>query len=151
MAASTRPLPSIFWDRVGFGRLDECWLWKGALNEAGYGEFVYIRDGKKNRPTAHRAAYRYTFGPIPDGLQINHRCDVRHCCNPRHLYAGTHLDNMRDMSERGRAGRPRGLTDEQVRDIRSMKRTGAALAKDLGVSQATISLIRTRRTYTDVE
>lgn len=100
---------------------------------------------------AHRAAYFFTHGSIPEGLQINHHCDVPACCNPRHLYAGTHAENMRDAVERNRhVGRPRLFDDEAVRAIRDSPLSGVALARDLGCDQSTISLIRARKTYEHV-
>ncbi len=85
--------------------LGPCWIWRGALTH-GYGQF-YL-DGRVER--AHRVAYKLAVGPIPlsaavtstHGVCILHRCDVRACVNPSHLYAGDHLANMRDMMERGR-------------------------------------------------
>ena len=145
------PIPRRFWECVGAGRLDECWLWCKEINtQTGYGVFCYTEGGKRYRQSAHRAAYRYTFGAIPEGMQVNHHCDVRACVNPRHLYAGTQSDNMCDRRDRGRTGRPRLFTDEQVRMIRSSPESGAALARSLGCNQATISLVRTGRTYADV-
>jgi hypothetical protein len=52
---------------------------------------------------AHRRAWELTHGPIPDGFLICHRCDVKLCVNPEHLFLGTPLDNMRDKMEKGRA------------------------------------------------
>lgn len=72
-----------------------CWLWTGATTEAGYGVFWA-------RPLryAHVFAYEMFIGPIPEGLELDHKCRVRNCCNPRHLEPVTHAENTR----RGIAG-----------------------------------------------
>jgi hypothetical protein len=51
---------------------------------------------------SHRAAWKLTHGPIPDGLQVLHRCDNPPCCNPAHLFLGTQQDNIADMHKKGR-------------------------------------------------
>ena len=50
----------------------------------------------------HRLMWEQKNGPVPDGLFVLHRCDVRACCNPDHLFLGTPLDNMQDMHAKGR-------------------------------------------------
>jgi hypothetical protein len=77
---------------------DDCWLWTGSLDLKGYG--TVRRRGKTAR--AHRVAYQLWVGDIPNGLHVLHRCDLRSCCNPQHLWLGTHADNMRDMATKGR-------------------------------------------------
>jgi hypothetical protein len=76
-----------------------CWIWTGNDNGFGYGLF---RIGKR-RIMAHRVAWELYCGPIPDGLQANHKCDVPSCVNPNHLYLGTQAENLEDCRQRGRA------------------------------------------------
>jgi len=78
-----------------------CWLWEGAQNNRGYG-YIGLSGAKGGNVLAHRSMWELTNGPIPDGLWVLHRCDVRICCNPDHLFLGTPLDNMRDMHAKGR-------------------------------------------------
>ncbi len=88
-----------FWRRVRKG--DGCWIWTGEKYQNGYGRFNW-RYSPRCSTTAHRAAYMLTNGPIADGMIACHRCDVRDCVNPSHIFIGSHLDNMRDMREKGR-------------------------------------------------
>jgi hypothetical protein len=151
-----------------------CWLWDGAQGSFAYGH-IRIR-GRVMR--AHRVAHMHWNGPIPSGAFVLHGCDVPACCNPQHLRAGTAAENVRDCIERGR-NRPGGpghgdahwsrkhpewiirgsrqrsakLTDDDVRRIRSLLAdgaTGRAIAKDLGVSASTVSLVRLGRRWRHV-
>lgn len=72
-----------------------CWEWTSAKSD-GYGWFG-IGHAKAYR--AHRESYKHFVGEIPNGLQIDHLCRVRHCVNPAHLEAVTARENVR----RGRA------------------------------------------------
>lgn len=70
---------------------DGCWLWTAATaGGTGYGSF---HDGTK-RLGAHRFAYELWRGPIPEGLELDHVCQVRPCVNPDHLRAVTHAAHM---------------------------------------------------------
>lgn len=89
-----------FWPRVT--KTPTCWLWHGARFSNGYG--CCFDGGKPRRTLAHRMAYRLKIGQIPQNLLVLHRCDVRLCVNPDHLFLGTHADNTHDMIVKGRAG-----------------------------------------------
>jgi hypothetical protein len=74
-----------------------CWLFVGCLAR-GYGQLLF--DGKRHK--AHRLMWQAVHGDIPAGLFVCHRCDVRRCINPDHLFLGTCRDNTRDALEKGR-------------------------------------------------
>lgn len=101
-----RPYEVWFWERVAKGDPDECWLWTGHLGSGGYGA-AYVRGVRTNRG-AHRVAYELAVGPVPDGLEIDHLCFTRRCCNPAHLEPVTHAENVRRSYERHRACKREG-------------------------------------------
>lgn len=70
---------------------EDCWIWHGSISSRGYGQL-----GKDRKMLmAHRVAYTLRYGPIPDGLQIDHLCRVSACYNPDHLEAVTQSVNLR--------------------------------------------------------
>ena len=91
-----REEPWRFWAKVERRGGDECWLWLGACDSAGYG-----RTTKAAIP-AHRLAWELTFGEDPGDLFVCHHCDNPPCCNPAHLFLGTSGDNSRDSVAKGR-------------------------------------------------
>ena len=75
-----------------------CWIWQRAHQKNGYGTaHLYGRS-----TPAHRVAYKAFIGEITLGLEVCHKCDVRDCVNPAHLYLATHAENMRDLGRKGR-------------------------------------------------
>ena len=78
--------------------------------------------------SAHRFSYMIANGEIPVGMFICHKCDVKGCVNPEHLYAGTHEDNTRDIVDRGRQAKTSGR--RRVLPLRSVYKHGRALSED---------------------
>lgn len=83
-------MPERFWRKVEVDPETGCWLWTAYLTSAGYGQFQF---GCRHE-FAHRAAYAGLVGPIPEGLQIDHLCRNRRCCNPDHLEPVTQKENL---------------------------------------------------------
>lgn len=142
-----------------------CWLWVGMLSSVGYGRCTI--NGKTIG--AHRISYELHNGPIPKGLFVLHKCDIRACVNPAHLFLGTNLDNMRDRDMKGRGAsgarhwahlrpeefavkcRPGAkLTEEQVTEIRQLGQQGvsqAEIARQYGVSRQAICRIQHNKVW----
>lgn len=141
-----------FHDKVMADPNSGCWIWTGALNAQGYGVLgVY---GKVIR--AHRFSWELVNGPIPRGLCALHKCDVRACVNPDHIFLGTMQDNSTDMVQKGRH-RPVFISGEdsvsarlnaqQVLAIRNDKRSAEKLSPEYGVCPSTIRAVRRRETW----
>ena len=78
---------------------DGCLLWQGAPGKRGHARMRY----QGQTYLVHRVAWSLGNGPIPDGMQINHRCGVANCVEVTHLYLGTQAENMRDRIGHGTA------------------------------------------------
>ncbi len=156
---------SRLWQRVDMNP-DGCWLFKGAAKSR-YGR-IQFRD---RLDLAHRVAWILTYGEIPDGMWVLHKCDVPKCVRPDHLFLGTPKENVEDMMAKGRHYHgdeqwtrkhpervPRGeemvtskLTEGQVRRIRDRFAAGGVsknrLAREEGVSHPTIRRIIARKVW----
>ncbi len=134
-----------------------CWLWKGSCAKEGYGQISV-----HNQPRAlHVVSYEVFIGPVPEGHEVCHKCDVRRCGHPEHFFAGTRAANVRDMWSKDRASRPpritgerhalATLTDGQVAEIRKLRSSDIpqrVIAKQFGVSQSTVWRIAHGKTRT---
>jgi hypothetical protein len=126
-----------------------CILWTGRTLPNGYGATRHL--GKWE--TTHRLSFIIHNGH-PQGLHVRHTCDHKLCMNPAHLVAGTHDQNMQDKVDRNRTFKPKGQVNtnaklgvEEVLSIRRDTRSGRAIAKEYGVSPATICNIRKRKSW----
>lgn len=147
-----------------------CWLWIGAKHSGGYGA-VRLNG---TAMASSRATWIIFNGEIPKGMQINHKCNVRLCVNPDHLYVGTAKQNLEDISRdietckkrsvklsrrhRGEGNWAALLTEKDVLNIRKIIIKNKAnrceiikkdneIAKKYSVSRYTIQDIRLRRSW----
>jgi hypothetical protein len=142
--------PDDVWKRVDVRDPEECWLWRGAI-AGGYGQ-IQIAGVKM---PAHRAAFISSFGTHPGDLFVCHRCDVKLCCNPTHLFLGTSSENLQDASRKGliahgeRCARAK-LTAAEVREIRRCDSAGedrAAIADRFAITRSNVGFICRRQTW----
>lgn len=152
-----------FWSKVDVRGDDDCWNWTAAIDTPGYGAFKL--NGKKIG--SHVVAFILTHGEVPAGKEVCHTCvGNRLCCNPRHLYAGSRLENIQDAI---RAGThhfvkvevvPHGqdvpnsmLSNEQVEEIKSRLSAGEtciSISRDYPVSKWAIYKIKEKKSWISV-
>jgi len=103
-SARAVPAPDRFWKHVDkhgptpdyAPHLGPCWLWTASVKPSGYGQFAVTEHQIRG---AHQFSYRIEVGPVPDGLQLDHLCRVRHCVRPTHLEPVTAAENVRRAVE----------------------------------------------------
>ena len=149
-----------FWSRVAKTTPEECWLWLGCKAGGGYGTMKL--HGKMTG--THRIAWIFTYGGIPPGKMVLHKCDNPPCCNPGHLFLGTNSDNMIDAITKGRM-KPQiaffgesnfnsKLTVKNVEAIKRMIHEGVkslrSIGRQFGVSHFVIRQIRDKKTWVQV-
>lgn len=95
-----------FWEKVD--KSGDCWLWMGYCRPDGYGRFWH-----EGKPVyAHRLAYEWAYGDIPEGMQADHRCHQRNCVRPEHLRLVTNAQNQQNL---------RGATRASTTGIRGVR------------------------------
>ena len=127
----------------------KCWLWKGHIIKSGYGQFCPakgVADG------AHRYSYKIYKGEIPEGMFVCHRCNMKTCVNPEHLYLATPLQNTRDAQRDGLLGK--ALNKEKVLEIRRLKNyegwTDQKIANHFDVTRHMVRCVITHKNWTHV-
>lgn len=90
-----RPAPDRFWEKVNADGV--CWEWDGARKSHGYGNFAPVRT---KTVLAHRWAWEYLVGPIPPGMELDHRCQNTRCVCPDHLeVVSPQINSRRSQSQ----------------------------------------------------
>ena len=125
-----------------------CWLWTGQLSPNGYGILSATEWGN----SAHRISWNIFKGKIDGELLVLHKCDVKTCVNPDHLFLGTHKDNSNDKVAKNRTIRGdkvKGskLTEQKVLEIRNSNECWNVLANRYGVSPQTIYEVKAKKTW----
>lgn len=144
-----------FWSKVQKLGPNDCWNYlAGKTNR--YGRFHY----RGHHVNAHRFAWFLSYGPIPEDLWVLHKCDNPACCNPSHLFLGTHTDNMRDMGGKNRKYRIYGernpavkLTENQVKEIKESLTNGVKqrlLAIKYKVTESNIHYIKSGKRWSHI-
>ncbi len=134
------------WSKVK--KTDSCWVWTAGFFPSGYGS-ISINDRTYK---VSRVVYELAHGKFDKKLYVLHRCDNKKCVNPKHLFLGTHRDNMKDMVKKGRQSRGEDgrnkLTIREVLKIReTFKKAGVTkqyLANRFNVSRKLIANIINR-------
>jgi len=158
--------PDVLWSKVDKRGEDECWNWMGYKNEDGYGR-VQIKEWAY-------FAHRVIFNLVNPGIiELNapksydetgfllHTCDNPSCCNPKHLWVGTHAENMADKVAKNRQNKfpadtgPRcKLTMQQAREARKLRKEGIPtreLARRFGISLPSMKTLIRGDSYKDTE
>lgn len=161
-----RSQPSDFWAHIQQAGPNDCWEWEGCRTADGYGKGTF----QNRKFLAHRLAWELTFGSIPGGLWVLHRCDNPPCCNPSHLFLGTSAENTADRTAKRRSAigakngnqtqperRPRGsshgcarLNDWRVIGIMARSLQGVSntqIAQEFGESLSQVGKILNRRNW----
>lgn len=157
------PMPARFWANVDKSgpapshcpEIGPCWLWKAHTVRGNYGQ---MRFEGQQRP-AHVVAWMLSNGPVSDGMFICHRCDVRQCVRPSHLFEGTNDENMADMVAKHRAAIGvrnvnAKVTEAMVSEARRRYAAGGITLQQLadwaGISRTAMHRIIQRRTWSHV-
>ena len=142
-----------FWDSVNIDSGTNCWEWTGpVMSGTGYGN-AHI-NGRAVSP--HRYVYESYYGAIPSGKLVCHECDNRLCCNPSHLFLGSHKDNTRDaiskdrLAKGERHGRAK-LKESDILSIRDIWNNGnygeREIGEMFGITQSMVSMIIHKRKW----
>lgn len=153
-----------FWRQVDVLDDNSCWNWNGKSLIRGYG-VIGLGGRKRGKILSHRASWIIANGEIPTnqsehhGFVVMHTCDNRLCCNPKHLKLGTQRDNVQDMINKNRGSTPdlKGekhpnsrFTEDDIKYIRSSKKTNADLGREFSCARQVIGNIRNRISWKHV-
>lgn len=115
-----------------------CWIWRGDLNPKGYGiKYLNRKIHGRGQMPAHRHMWEKLHGPVPDGLELHHQCEVRSCCRDEHCKPLTHAEHMREhltkLSEADKA--------QAIHLYATTNLTGKEIGNMFGVRQSHVSAL----------
>lgn len=163
-----------FWDRVKIvDDATSCWEWQGGRLRGGYGSVCLVFGSTTQ---AHRLAWMLQKGDIPKGMFICHKCDNPPCVRIDHLFLGTRTDNMRDCANKkrfmvqkhpdmnpfnnpdfDRRGEGNGrakVTEDQVREIRTLRANGVpqkVVAEHYMINVSSVAAIHLRTSWNHIQ
>ena len=129
-----------------------CWVWTGWFYNNGYGCWQYER----KKRLAHREAWMLFNGEIPPGIVVCHRCDVKCCVNPSHLFLGTQAENLLDARNKGRScavGERNPCAKLSESDVNAIRLSGGRhedIARSYGIARQTVGRIKSRKDWKHV-
>lgn len=131
---------------------NDCWIWTGGTN----GKYGVTGTNRGGSFYIHRRAYELWHGPIPPKMYICHKCDTPLCFNPEHLFCAHPSENTRDMilkrrHAHGEKQPTSKLKESEVVHILTSDERSRVLAKRYNVSEAAISLIRSRKNWAHID
>jgi hypothetical protein len=122
-----------------------CVNWPFSRNKAGYGRVV--DPSTKKHYFVHRLAYEAAYGNVPSGHVIRHTCDNPSCFALEHLALGTQKENIQESYNKGRQVGNRKIPDDLVKSVLSRKGTNASIAAELGMTEASVQAIKSKRLH----
>lgn len=128
-----------------------CWNWqKSLVQNKGYGRLTF----KKKQYHVHRLSYELFKGEIKDGLFVCHKCNNPQCCNPDHLYLGTHYDNMQDRKKSGGYdNNPKEKLNpaicKGIRELNKLGKSVTEISEITGFGKSTINRVLRNERYPD--
>jgi len=140
-----------FWAKVQKG--EGCWEWQ-ASTARGYGQMGTMVGGRHVTYRAHRLSWAVHNGPVPQGMDVCHRCDNPPCVRPDHLFVATRQGNLADASDKGRTAsgvrnghsRLSAVDVARIRERVALGERSSDVAADTGVSYSHVrDLINHRR------
>ena len=149
----SQPFEQRFWEKVDKKDAKHCWQWKGYTNN--FTDYGRLRIGKLHKVATHVSWFLHT-GDWPKEYMC-HKCDNKACVNPYHLFDGTHQDNMKDMTNKGRnyLGREKTskLSKQIIKEIkqRLLTQKPRQIEKELAVNYWSIIKIKNNKQWKDVK
>lgn len=122
--------PALYFRLISKSREDDngCWVWTASRTRNGYGA-VQVCSPKRSKIGAHRAMMQSIVGPLESDAYVCHKCDVKLCINPDHLFLGSAGDNARDRQSKGRGANVSG------------ERNPMSLASDAAIAKAVEQIV----------